>query len=121
MLAKKNLELNPHHSIMKEMLQKVKMLEDGETMDEEVEDLAMVMWNMAMLNSGFAIDTPSSFTEPLHRLLKTNFGLDPEEPITEIEVEIDEDPEPVDEPEIKFEGSDGIKIEQVDSPPHDDL
>ena len=64
MLAKKTLELNPHHSVMKEMLNKVKESVDGE-LDGATEDLATLMFNMAMLNSGFNIEDPSDLTSPL--------------------------------------------------------
>lgn len=64
MMAKKTLELNPHHAVMKAMLAKVKESVDG-TLDKETEDLATVLFNMAMLNSGFNIDSPSKFTTPL--------------------------------------------------------
>jgi len=55
MMAKKTLEINPHHSVMKEMLNLVKSSVDGK-LDEATEDLAKLMYNMAMLNSGFNID-----------------------------------------------------------------
>lgn len=64
MLAKKTLELNPHHSAMKEMLEKVKESVDGQ-LDAPTEDLARLMFNMALLNSGFNIDDPSDLTAPL--------------------------------------------------------
>lgn len=64
MLAKKTLELNPHHSAMKEMLNKVKESVDGQ-LDAPTEDLARLMFNMALLNSGFNIDDPSDLTAPL--------------------------------------------------------
>jgi molecular chaperone HtpG len=52
MIAKKTLELNPHHSVMKELLNKVKNSNDGK-LDTETEELATVLYNMALLNSGF--------------------------------------------------------------------
>lgn len=64
MLAKKTLELNPHHSVMKQMLAKVKESVDSKV-DEATEELATVMYNMALLNSGFNIDEPASLTIPL--------------------------------------------------------
>jgi HSP90 family molecular chaperone len=63
MLAKKTLELNPNHSVMKKMLSQLK--ENGGSMDPNTEDLAKVMYNMALLNSGFNIDKPNDFTTPL--------------------------------------------------------
>lgn len=94
MLAKKTLELNPHHSVMKEMLAKLKESTDNE-LDKQTEDLANLMFSMAMINSGFNIEEPSSFTQNLQKLINVGFGLDRNEPIEEIEVEIDED-EPTD-------------------------
>lgn len=90
MLAKKTLELNPHHSTMKSMLEKVKESVDGK-LDEATEDLATLMFNMGMLNSGFNIDTPSDLTGPLQKLINVGFGLDRDQPVEEIEVEIEEE------------------------------
>jgi len=52
MIAKKTLELNPHHSVMKELLNKVKTSEDGK-LDSTTEELATVLYNMTLLNIGF--------------------------------------------------------------------
>jgi hypothetical protein len=48
---------------------------------------------MALLNSGFTIDEPSDFTNPLQKLINVGFGLSRDEPITEIEIEIEEEEE----------------------------
>jgi len=64
MLAKKTLELNPHHPVIKEMLQKVRA-SDGQEVDEEVIEYADLLYNMALLNSGFIIENPTDFTLPL--------------------------------------------------------
>jgi len=58
MLAKKTLELNPHHSAMKEMLNKVKDSVDGQ-LDAPTEDLARLMFSAGLLNSGFNIEDPT--------------------------------------------------------------
>lgn len=52
------------------------------------------MWHMALMNSGFNIDEPNTFTDPLQRLINVGFGLDRNQPIEEIEVEIEEDEPP---------------------------
>jgi molecular chaperone HtpG len=96
MLAKKTLEINPHHSVMKEMLAKLKESSD-EKLDEPTEDMARLMFHMALLNSGFSIEDPSAFTGPLQKLINVGFGLDREAPIEEIEVEIEEEEEKKDE------------------------
>lgn len=64
MMAKKTLEINPHHSAMKEMLTKVKASVDNK-LDDTTEDLAKLMYNMALLNSGFNIDEPTAFAGTL--------------------------------------------------------
>lgn len=43
MMAKKTLELNPHHSITKQMLSKVKESENDK-LDDTTEDLAKLMF-----------------------------------------------------------------------------
>ena len=62
MLAKKTLELNPHHPVIKELLQKVK---DGQQEEEDVREYGILLYNMALLNSGFLIENPTEFTVPL--------------------------------------------------------
>jgi len=74
MLAKKTLELNPHHSVMKELLNKVKNSVDGK-LDENSEDSAKLMFQMALLNSGFNIDDPSVYAASLQKLINQGFGL----------------------------------------------
>src|SRR5690606_35820871 len=102
-------ELNPHHPVIKEMLSKVKNLEEGEK-SAELEEYADLLYNMALLNSGFIIENPSDFTTPLQKLLKVGFGLKKDAPIEEIEVDIsssqgEEEPE---EPEVEGE----IEVEE---------
>ena len=61
MLAKKTLELNPHHPVIKEMLNKVRAAGDGDV-DQDVKDYATLLYNIALLNSGFLIENPAEFT-----------------------------------------------------------
>jgi len=68
MLAKKTLELNPHHSVMKELLKKVKESSDGK-LGEETEDMAGLMFHMALLNSGFNIEDPTDMANTLVKLI----------------------------------------------------
>lgn len=105
MLAKKTLELNPHHPVIKELLSKVKASAGGEV-DVEVVEYADLLYNMALLNSGFLIENPSDFTAPLQKLLKVGFGIRRDAPIEEIEVDISsvEDEEgAADEPDVEGE------------------
>lgn len=113
MLAKKTLELNPHHSVMKEMLSRVKNNADGK-LGEDQEDMARLLFHMALLNSGFNIEDPSDFASSLGKLINTGFGLKRDEPVQEIEVDIEDDKasEEADtevEEEIKLDFDEGEK------------
>jgi len=74
------------------MLEKVKNSVD-EKLDQATEDLAKLLYNMALLNSGFNIDDPNDMTGPLQKLINVGFGLDREEPVEEIEIEIEPEEE----------------------------
>ena len=118
MLAKKTLEINPHHGLMKELLSKVKENPDEE-LDEATKDYAKLLYNMALLNSGFGIEEPSDFTVPLQKLINVGFGLDRDAPVEEIEVEIDEEPEEEANEDSHEINIDDLKIEDLSV--HDDL
>lgn len=97
MLAKKTLELNPNHPVMKSMLNELKE-NDGE-LSEASTEYANLLFQMAILNSGFLVENPMDLTEPLEKLIKVGFGLERDEPIEEIEIELDEDEDEEDEEE----------------------
>ena len=92
MLAKKTLELNPHHPVIKEMLTRVKGAMGGE-IDESVKEYAILLYNMALLNSGFLIENPADFIAPMQKLLKVGFGMKSDAPVEEIEVDISSEEE----------------------------
>jgi hypothetical protein len=114
MLAKKTLEINPHHSVMKELLSKVKNSVDGK-LDDATEDLARLMYNMAMLNSGFNIEQPADFTVPLQKLINIGFGLDRDEPVEEIQIDVEEEEasEQANEEEEEINPED-LEVEELD-------
>ena len=92
MLAKKTLELNPHHPVIKEMLTRVKGAMGGE-IDESVKEYAILLYNMALLNSGFLIENPADFIAPMQKLLKVGFGMKSDAPVEVIEVDISSEEE----------------------------
>ena len=107
MLAKKTLEINPNHPVMKVMLERLKE-HDGQLNEAETE-YADLLYQMALINSGFSNDEPTELTNPLEKLIRVGFGVGREDPIVEIEVQIDEEPEQ--EPEQDSEASAGIPYE----------
>lgn len=112
MLAKKTLELNPHHPVIKEMLNKVKEMSGDDDVSEELVEYADLIFNMALLNSGFLIENPTDFTLPLQKLLKVGFGIRRDAPIEEIEIDIstmeEEDEGEPEEPDVEGE----VEIEE---------
>mmetsp|Transcript_21676 Transcript_21676/g.15964 ORF Transcript_21676/g.15964 Transcript_21676/m.15964 type:complete len:409 (-) Transcript_21676:32-1258(-) len=109
MLAKKTFELNPHHPVIKEMLTKVKNLEENPGLEGDLGDYTDMLFNMAMLNSGFLIDNPSDLTIPMQKLLKVGLGLSREAEVEEIEIDIstldeEDDKALEEEEEVEVEG-----------------
>lgn len=92
MQAKKNLELNPNHPIMKELLNRIKAAEDGQ-LNEAHTEYADLLFHIAMLNSGFGLEKPADMTEPLERLIKEGFGLARDAKADDIDIEISESEE----------------------------
>jgi heat shock protein beta len=115
MLAKKTLELNPHHSVMKLLLEELK--ENDGTLGEAATEYANLLFQMALLNSGFLIESPDELTEPLEKLIKVGFGLARDEAVTEIEIELedeeDEEEEEEEEAEMEVFDLDDLETEIV--------
>ena len=109
MLAKKTLELNPSHPVMKRMLNELK--ENDNQLSEASTEYADLLFQMAILNSGFLVENPMDLTEPLEKLIKVGFGLSRDEPVEEIEVELDDDEE---EDEENEESAIDDDVEEVD-------
>jgi HSP90 family molecular chaperone len=65
MLAKKTLEINPHHSVSKEMLRLIEDA-DGEALTEAHQEYARLLYSTALISSGFDVgSSPDDFTSPL--------------------------------------------------------
>ena len=112
MLAKKTLELNPNHPVMKTMLNELK--ENDGTMSDASTEYANLMFQMAIINSGFLVENPMDLTEPLEKLIKVGFGLARDEPIEEIEVELDDEEEEDEEADADEVDGDVIDLSSFD-------
>lgn len=66
MMGKKILEVNPRHPIVTQLKNKV---EEGSD-DEETKDLANVLYDTALLNSGFDMEKPENFASRMYRLMQ---------------------------------------------------
>lgn len=113
MLAKKTLELNPAHPVMKKMLNELK--ENDNELSKASSEYADLLFQMAILNSGFLIENPMDMTEPLEKLIKVGFGLERDAEVEEIEIELDDDEDEKEDDEGDAAGGDAAEdVEEVD-------
>jgi heat shock protein beta len=84
--VKRNVEINPYHPFIKELLDRVKSSPDAET-----EESARLMFEVALLNSGFPVRDPAKFAEKFYRVMGDSLGLSRDVEKVDIDVEDLED------------------------------
>jgi len=87
------LEINPSHPAIKELFERVK-----EDPDRETEELAKVLYEGALINSGYTVKDPDAFSKRFYKLFNGALGIPRDAKVEEIEVDLDDDD---DEEEIK--------------------
>jgi len=105
MAAKKHLEINPDHPIV-EMLRKKA---DTDKNDKSVKDLVMLLFETALLCSGFALEDPQTHASRIHRMIKLGLGIDEDDIIV-----ADTAAEGEDMPPLEGAEDDASRMEEVD-------
>ncbi|XP_075893771.1 heat shock protein HSP 90-beta isoform X1 [Nelusetta ayraudi] len=108
MMAKKHLEINPDHPIVATL----RMKADADKNDKAVKDLVILLFETALLSSGFSLDDPQTHSNRIYRMIKLGLGIDDDEVPTE---EATSTSVPDEIPPLEGEGEDDAsRMEEVD-------
>jgi len=109
MSGRKTLEINANHPVVADLLGKVKADKD----DKAALDTAQVLFQTALIESGYEIADPSALVNRVYRLMSKELGVDPDAPIKEVEVPDAEEEEEEAEEEEEKEDDDDVKKEEL--------
>jgi len=110
MSGRKTLEINPNHPVVVDLLAKVK----ADKEDKAALDTAQVLFQTALVESGYEIADPSALVNRVYRLMSKELGVDPDAPLKEVEVPEEEEAEEEDKEDEKDEGDDKDEEEEKD-------
>jgi len=106
MAAKKHLEINPDHSIISNLREKA----DVDKNDKSVKDLVLLLFETALLSSGFSLEDPATHSQRIHRMIKLGLGIDEDDdaPMEDTAASTD------DMPPLEGDAEDASRMEEVD-------
>merc|ERR1711912_20661 len=87
MSGRKTLEVNANHPVIVDLLSKIK----GDKDDKAALDTAQVLFQTALIESGYEIADPSALVNRVYRLMSKELGVDPDAPLKEVEVPEEEE------------------------------
>merc|ERR1712042_98450 len=105
MAAKKHLEINPDHAILENLRQRA----EADKNDKSVKDLVMLLFETALLSSGFSLEDPAVHAQRIHRMIKLGLGIDDDSDEL-LEATDDES----DMPPLEGDAEDASRMEEVD-------
>merc|ERR1711979_174119 len=103
MSGRKTLEINPNHPVVVDLLSKVK----ADKEDKAAKDTAHVLFQTALIESGYEIADPSALVSRVYRLMSKELGVDPDSPLKEVEVPEEEEEAEEEEKEDDADEEDG--------------
>jgi len=77
MAGKKHLEINPDHAI----IETLRIKADADKNDKAVKDLVILLFETALLSSGFTLTEPQVHACRIYRMIRLGLGIDEDEPM----------------------------------------
>merc|ERR1719262_1852820 len=108
MSGRKTLEVNANHPVVVDLLSKVK----ADKEDAAALDTAQVLFQTALLESGYEIADPSALVGRVYRLMSKELGVDPDAPVKEVEVPEEEEEAEDEDSESDGDDADGEKDDE---------
>merc|ERR1719204_898863 len=105
MAAKKHLEINPDHSIVENLRQRV----EADKNDKSVKDLVLLLFETGLLSSGFSLEDPQIHAQRIHRMIKLGLGIEDDDGDVE-----DAAADDMDMPPLEGDAEDASRMEEVD-------
>jgi len=106
MAAKKHLEINPDHSIVENLRQRA----EADKNDKSVKDLVLLLFETALLSSGFSLEDPAVHAKRIHRMIKLGLGIDEDDTDADTAAVIEDS----DMPPLEGDEEDASRMEEVD-------
>merc|ERR1712201_19630 len=106
MAAKKHLEITPDHSI----IENLRLKADVDKSDKSVKDLVLLLFETALLSSGFALEDPAVHAKRIHRMIKLGLGIDEEDDSADVDAAGDDS----EMPPLEGDAEDASRMEEVD-------
>jgi molecular chaperone HtpG len=107
MAAKKHLEINPEHSVIQSLRERA----EADKNDKTVKDLVILLFETALLSSGFSLDEPQTHASRIFRMIKLGLGIDEED---EAIAEPSSSSANADIPPLEGADDDASRMEEVD-------
>ena len=113
MMSKKIMEINPYHSIIKSLKERVKSPEN----EPMIRDLVSLLYESSLISSGFSIEEPATFVNRINNMIKLGLSLDDDDEKsvdTKEDAKEDAKEDEVKEEDVKEEEDTEAHMEEVD-------